>query len=261
MTTTKLSVKGTDIQRLVISLDIDKMYLSLDKQRMKQLVYKLVRHSNIMTENVNWKEAMIYIFKHVDRQRIKEMGLSRLLLTRKETKKNIRNPTEEDFDWPTFDQEESKANQIQMKGIQGLVATVLVDFIMSNHVYLVGEKIFKQSSGGPIGLDFTQVLAQIAMIFFVEELENLISKDNIELQLHKRYVDNENLIVDILADREEDRLTLEKKTANQLKVMADSIFPGMFVVSVDYPLNKTDAKMPLLDLKVINHNKIIHEFF
>ena len=52
--------------RVAVSLDIVDMYPSLEKGKMKELVYKLVRLSKVKTDNFDWKSAMVYISKHVD---------------------------------------------------------------------------------------------------------------------------------------------------------------------------------------------------
>ena len=81
------------------------------------------------------------------------------------------------------------------------------------------------------------------------DLEKLIVKDDIELPLHKVYMDDINLVVDIVADKNDRLDILEKTTANRLQLFANSIFPNMFKVKVDYPSNNPDNRMPLLYLK------------
>ena len=45
--------------------------------------------------------------------------------------------------------------------------------------------------------------------------------------------------------------------------LANSIYPGMIEMTVDYPSNYTDNKMPMLDLKVWTNEEgiILHEFY
>ena len=144
----------------------------------------------------------------------------------------------------------------------GLVGESLVDFIMSNHIYTVLGELFHQDNGGPIGLDFTRVLARLAMIVFDRELKTMITKSDMDLQLMLRYVDDGNIAVDVL-DNGQGRQAMEKTTAELLKKMADSIFPGMFSVTTDFPCNNVDNKMPILDLKVWvdSTGTILHEYY
>ena len=60
--------------------------------------------------------------------------------------------------------------------------------------------MFLQDEGGPIGLDITRVLARISMIVFERAMEEVTEKpdnDDFLTVLHKRYVDNENIGVDL----------------------------------------------------------------
>ena len=232
------------------------MYPSLKKDVMKDLVYRLVRDNGDLTQNINWKEMMIFLTKHMEITDLKVKGLGRLIPT-KTTKDSY------SFHYISVN-EEIKPNQTQLNKIQGLVASQLISFIMDNHVYTVGDKMYKQSSGAPIGYDISRVLSRIAMIYFDDAFSKQIQENNMELQLHQRYMDDQNIAVDVDKDDEEDIHSLETKVANKVKTIADNIFPEMFTVTVDFPSNNPDNKMPILDLKVWidpETNKIVHEHY
>ena len=42
----------------------------------------------------------------------------------------------------------------------------LDDFVMSNHVYKVGDTIHLQTDGGPMGLKLTGAIARVVMMLF-----------------------------------------------------------------------------------------------
>ena len=147
-----------------------------------------------------------------------------------------------------------------------LLAEDLTEFIMSNHTYSVGNKIFLQIKGGPIGIDFTRVIARILMIVFdgrfalaMEEIEE------VDMVLHKRYVDDENLALDV-AFNDDDETTYEEvveTTSYLLQSIANQIYPDMFTVTVDNCNNHEDGKLPILDLKVWldEEQNLRHEFY
>ena len=66
---------------------------------------------------------------------------------------------------------------------------------MKNHLYTFDGKVYRQSTGGPIGVELTGILARIVMIWwdkkYLEKLRNL----DINLMLYKRYVDDQNSAV------------------------------------------------------------------
>ena len=253
--------------RVVISLDIESMYPSLNKDVMMDLIYRLVRDNGDFTLNIDWKEMMTFLTKHVDLQKLKRFGLGRLIPTlRVNVNGNkVNNPTITHISFYHISHgNEITPNQTQLNKIQGLVAAELVNFLMSNHVYTVGDKIYKQTSGGPTGLDVSRILAGIAMYFFDIDLAKNIEEDNMQLNLHRRYMDDENIVVDVEDVPGVDRHVLETNISNRLKSIADQIFPNMFTVTVDFPTNHPDGKMPLLDLKVwVDHesNIIYHEHY
>ena len=49
-------------------------------------------------------------------------------------------------------------NELQIRKMLGLLAQEQIEFIMTNHTYIVGCQIYLQSSGGPIGIDFSRIL-------------------------------------------------------------------------------------------------------
>ena len=55
----------------------------------------------------------------------------------------------------------------------------LYNFIMSNHLNCVDKTIF------PIGLDISRILERIAMIYFDDDLAEMIKNDDMKLQLHQ----------------------------------------------------------------------------
>ena len=72
------------------------------------------------------------------------------------------------------------------------------------------------------------------------------------------------VVVDIITKKDAKLDDLELQTAKHLQQLANNIFPGMFNVTVDYPSNNPDNKMPLLDLKCWidpDTNKILHCFY
>ena len=132
-----------------------------------------------------------------------------------------------------------------------MVAQILINFIMSSHTYMVGDRIYLQLVGGPIGLYITRVLARIVMIMFDRRFKTSLSllTNSKRLLLDLRYVDDKNIIIDIIREEVSQREKEEKMAVN-LKTEADKIFPGMIEVTVDMPSNYSDNKLPILDLKV-----------
>ena len=153
--------------------------------------------------------------------------------------------------------------------------------VMNNHTYTFDGKVYRQQSGGSIGLELTGNIAQVFMIWWDSEFKLRLNEAGIVSRLIKRYVDDINLAVDELpvGTRYEDGMLLVKdeKVAEDLSIPADrrtmaiirqignSIHPSI-QLETDCPSNHEDEKMPILDLKVWiqdigGSRRIIHEFY
>ena len=116
-----------------------------------------------------------------------------------------------------------------MKVMLSLLAEELTDFLMSNHTYSVGDTIYLQLKGGPIGIDITRVLARIMMILFDNRFKLKIDEiKEIVVRLHMRYVDDENLAVDVEVEDDDDIEEVTETVSNLLQDTANNIFPEMF---------------------------------
>ena len=116
---------------------------------------------------------------------------------------------------------------------------------------MVGDEVFQQLLGVPIGLDITRVLGRIIMLIFYTRFRNTLITDDpdTDLMLDLRYVDDKNVILDIIRVYETMNDS-ERRTANNLKYIADNIFHDIFSLTVDVPINHSDRKLPIVDLKV-----------
>ena len=79
---------------------------------------------------------------------------------------------------------------------------IVVRIMINNHLYQFNGNIYKQETGGPIGLDITGVIGRIVMIWWSQAYQAKLHSLGIKLFLFKFYVD-EKLVVaeeEIVAD-------------------------------------------------------------
>ena len=167
--------------------------------------------------------------------------------------------------------------------------TVVLTFIMKNHVYKFDGTVRKQAKGGAIGLQLTGVLAQIFMVWWDREFKARVKRLGIPLYMYKRYVDNINVIVGAVepgAKIAGGMLTVDEESKAQdshrnkdemcmelLKEVGNGIHKSI-QIEVDYPSRHEDNLMPILDLKVwidrknvimngkdCTVNVVLHEFY
>ena len=111
-----------------------------------------------------------------------------------------------------------------------------------NHVYTVGDKFYLQSSGGPIGLKLTGILAEVVMMDWDKRFLQTLRENGIVMRMYGRYVDDETNIAQ--NDSGEDNATF----VNKILAIANSIEEGI-EMEIDVCENHSDGKLPILDMK------------
>ena len=130
---------------------------------------RIMRDNGSIITNIDWKELIIFLSDNIEYNILNKSRLSQLLPKNKPV---IKNPTIDDYIWhETSPGIKISPNQLQINQMQGLLANVIIQFIMTNHLYMVGQTIYKQSKGGPTGLDITRVVTRVAMLVFGKERE------------------------------------------------------------------------------------------
>ena len=78
----------------------------------------------------------------------------------------------------------------ERREVVATVVSIAVKELFSNHLYTFGNKVYKQTSGGAIGLRATCAIARVTMNKW-DELWNRRLKDlNLEQELYTRYMDD-----------------------------------------------------------------------
>ena len=72
---------------------------------------------------------------------------------------------------------------IQKKKMLARAMEVAVRTILSNHLYQFDGRVYKQQSGGPIGLEITGVLARCAMLWWDRAYLRKLKQLEIDLML------------------------------------------------------------------------------
>ena len=125
-------------------------------------------NSDLDILNINWWEAVKFVFVTVSQQEISDKGLSEVIPSRVKkaprlTINCLQNNEDDDAKWLRASR---IPNDNEKKKILALVLATLVDFVMGNHVYKVGDTIHLQTDGGPMGLKLTGAIARVVMMLF-----------------------------------------------------------------------------------------------
>ena len=123
-------------EAVILSMDVKSLFPSITKAVAKKAIEDLLKNTDLYILNIDWWEAVKYVFVTVSQQEIGDKGLSDVIPAR--VKKSARltvnclqNNTDDDEKWiraarlPNSDAEKKT------------ILAAAVDFVMGNHVYKV----------------------------------------------------------------------------------------------------------------------------
>ena len=113
--------------------------------------------------------------------------------------------------------------------------------VMDGHVYKFDDKIWRQKSGGAIGLEMTGELAGVFMMWWDRKMRERLSDEGVNLQMYKRYVNDINIVVQ--AKKTDD----EHEIMEKIKMIGNKIHKSIHL-EADHPTRNEGGKVPILDL-------------
>ena len=227
----------------ILSFDVKSLYPSVTKSVAEQCVKDLVLNSDMEVININYKEMSKYLFvmmtpDEVSRDKLGEVLPKRVKISRKPLTTNclLSNKPEHE-EWvlgrsPTEDEKRMMLANTVAIGVR---------YVMENHTYKMGDDIFLQSEGCPIGLNLSQAVARAVMNYYDKAYLERVQEEGLDMKMYVRYVDDSNQII---AAKELN----EDEVVEKLLAIANNILPGI-VMEADYPSVNDDSKLPILDMK------------
>ena len=274
----ELNEKRINEDIIVGSLDVKALYPSLDINFTAEIVSKEFYENEYELEGIDVEEVGLYLGIEMSEKEQEEKGIRKFCCQRKN--KMGRKPlitgqaTTSNSQETRFKAWEKPECTPEKKDVKKMIAEALeitIKFIMKNHIYEFKNTLRKQTSGGPIGLELTGDLAQVFMNWWDRQMKMRLMKENIILQLYKRYVDDINVAAtnnmkqitnkddgkgklneqrnQHTRDEKRERKEEEEKMMNKIKDIGNSIHHSI-QLEVDYPSLHEDNKLPLLDIKI-----------
>ena len=120
-------------------------------------------------ESVNTWEVVKYIAIVATKEEIEELSLQNVIPKR--TTNRGRKPTINFLKSDKTDAERwiptgVEPDQNQQRALVALALAHCVEVVMTNHTYKLGDKVYLQSDGGPIGLEATGAVARAVMMMY-----------------------------------------------------------------------------------------------
>jgi hypothetical protein len=258
--------KETRTRCRIVSMDVKALYPSMDWGEIVSAVREMILESSMEIQNVHWMEVGKYLAVKMSREEIEAEGLTHViprrrgLRLRKITINYLQNKKNAGKWHPA-----RKPGRRQQKTLLALAVSYGVQAVLSNHTYMVGDVLYHQTAGGPIGLELTTSVSRPFMMKWDRLYLDRLKKVGLDMMFYERYVDDSNQAVAIpppgatynhetreigidrtLVSEDEDE---EARLARVLKDVADDIMPGI-KMEADHPNKNDDKKMAILDMKV-----------
>ena len=255
----------------VISMDVRALYPSMEWDEIEKAVRELVETSEKQVEEVDWNELGKYLAVMMSEDEIRKEKL-KTAIPRREGESNRKitiaylcNKQYENKWIPA-----KQPSQMQKKRMVAITVAKAVRTCIENHTYRVGDRIYHQQEGGPIGLELTGAVSRAFMKRWDRLYLEKAKKAGVKMKLYERYVDDSNQVAEVpphgtKLDREtmkivmdpnkgqEDEKEDDERLAEVLKDIANSIMPCI-QMEADWPSKNEDGKLPILDLKVWTSN-------
>ena len=265
----ELNASGSLNKNCVIgSMDVKSLYPNLDITSVIEVVGQEFYVSDLVIEGVDYEEVGLYIALGRSREYIRKKKLTAVCPTRRS---NRNKPlitgsgsilVKEDRFKPWFGRARAP-NEVEKRNMLTEAIMIALKLILENHVYKFHDVIRKQSKGGPIGLDLTEVVAKIFMNWWDKKLLRKLDEHQCNVLLYARYVDDINMCMDDISPavwnqilygdaiplETTQQLEPDERTFQAVGKIADSITKCV-KVETDFPSNNIDKKVPVLDLKL-----------
>ena len=250
----------------VISMDVKALYPSMEIGNIVEAVRELVEVSEKQVEGVDWTEVGKYLAIVMTNEEIEEEGLKHVVPKRK-TQPNRKvsiaylSNKKNDENWGPA----RTPGHRQKKKMLGLTIACAVRTCIQNHLYKVGDKIFLQREGGPIGLELTGAVSRAFMWRWDKLYLEKAREAGIDIVLYERYVDDSNQVAAVPErgaryDRMTKRVVIderlegieEKEDERLARVLLDIANDILQCIQMeaDWPSKNADNRLPILDMKV-----------
>ena len=166
----------------------------------------------------------------------------------------------------------------QKRKMLALAVSYGVYTALSNHTYCLGDQIYLQVSGGPIGLQLTGAVSRAYMMRWDRQYLDKVKRSGISMLVYERYVDDSNqtavfpppgTVFNVQSKKLEvdehlaiDDENEEERLARVLKCIANNVNDDIVMVE-DYPSKNVNRKMAVLDMNVSMNkdNFIVYEHY
>ena len=110
-----------------------------------------------------------------------------------------------------------------------------LEVTLCNHIFCFGNKLYRQTKGGAIGVEMAGDVANLFMVWCDRHLKRKLEDEGIRVKIYSRYVDDINIACEKLDGKVEGEAA-DKTVMTFIKNIANKIHKSI-QVAIDYPSN------------------------
>jgi len=238
---------------IVGSMDVESLYPSIDIDFAVDKCIELLQDSGIQFTNIDFDELGLFLIFNDTEVNLKKVDLLQYCPSR--AHKNGRQPSftasginnNTTLRWRSWIKCTTRPTDITQMITYAL--SITLRYTLKNHVCTFNNQLYKQLNGGAIGVGIAGDVATLMMVWWDKQLKSQIPG----IQLYARYVDDIDVVLETLQD--------DKTTMQEVQHVANAIHPSIRV-TIDYPSNHVDGKLPVLDTKQwIENGRLMHTYY
>ena len=260
------SEREADGRWVLGSLDVDSLYPSLDVYVCSVVSAKELIESDLVFNNLNWREIALYLQYQVDRETLdcwatllerEEIGQwcpqRRCVRGRPPTFEASGSSTVKETRYEPWVFPEGEPEESEIRTMFGIAVGIMVKRTMELHDFCIDGRVFRQKKGGSIGLDLTGVVSDIFMCRWDRMLLERMQTCDLEAVVYKRYKDDINFVLEVGGAEAQTEIGHERdrRVMTMVQRLANENHASL-TVTVDSGYNHPErqGRLPILDLEV-----------
>ena len=234
-------------------MDVEALYPSIDIDFVVDKCIELLQDSGIQFTNIDFDELGLFLIFNDTETNLRRVDLLQYCPSSANkngrqtsfTASGINNNTT--LRWRSWIKCTTRPDDITHMITYAL--SITLKYTLKNHVCMFNNQLFKQLNGGAIGVGIAGDVATLMMVWWEKQLKSQISG----IQMYGRYVDDIDVVLKTAQD--------DKTTMQEVQQVANAIHPSIRV-TIDYPSNHADGRLPVLDTKQwIENGKLMHTYY
>ena len=180
----------------IIGWDVNALYPSLDWETTEGVIREAVMESNIKWEDIDIMEGCRYIALNLSAEDCRKSNLARILPVRR-SKNGVRPGVKgagpmgsEPHDQEQWRFPEVTIKEEEKREVIATVVAIATKVLFSNHLYTFSNKVYRQKSGGAIGLRATCAIARVTMNTWDQLWTRRMKDLNLRKEVYTRYMDD-----------------------------------------------------------------------